>query len=424
MDKFVVNGGKPLTGEVEICGAKNAAVAIIPATILADSPCRLENIPNISDVTAMFEILKQMGASVTQVDDNAYIVDATSVNTTEAVFDSARNMRASYYLLGALLGKKGHCKVAMPGGCFFGTRPIDQHLKGFTSMGAKHRLVNSDDSVEVIADKLTGGYIYMDVVSVGATMNVMLAAVMAEGTTVIENAAKEPHIVDLANFLITMGANIKGAGTDVIKIKGVPSLHGTTYSIIPDQIEAGTYMAAIAATRGKGLIKNVTPKHLESITAKLREMGVQIQENDDSVFVDATKGVKRCNIKTMPHPGFPTDMQPQIVALLATADGTSIVVENVWDSRFQYVEQLQLMGARVSVAGRQAIIDGVKELIPAEVKATDLRAGAAMIIAALCVDGTTNITNVRYIERGYDRVIEKFKGLGADITKVSVNNQY
>lgn len=420
MDKFVVNGGKPLTGEVDICGAKNAAVAIIPATILADSPCRLENIPNISDVTAMFEILKQLGASVTQVDDNAYIVDATSVNTTEAVFDLARNMRASYYLLGALLGKKGHCKVAMPGGCFFGTRPIDQHLKGFTSMGAKHRLVNSDDSVEVIADKLTGGYIYMDVVSVGATMNVMLAAVMAEGTTVIENAAREPHIVDLANFLITMGANIKGAGTDIIKIKGVPNLHGTTYSIIPDQIEAGTYMAAIAATRGKGLIKNVTPKHLESITAKLREMGVQIQENYDSVLVDATNGVKRCNIKTMPHPGFPTDMQPQIVALLTTAEGTSIVVENVWDSRFQYVEQLQLMGAKVSVAGKQAIIDGVKELFPAEVKATDLRAGAALIIAALCVDGITDITNIKYIERGYDRVIEKFRGLGADISKVSV----
>lgn len=420
MDKFVVNGGKPLTGEVDICGAKNAAVAIIPATILADSPCRLENIPNISDVTAMFEILKQLGASVTQVDDNAYIVDATSVSTTEAVFDLARNMRASYYLLGALLGKKGHCKVAMPGGCFFGTRPIDQHLKGFTSMGAKHRLVNSDDSVEVIADKLTGGYIYMDVVSVGATMNVMLAAVMAEGTTVIENAAREPHIVDLANFLITMGANIKGAGTDVIKIKGVPNLHGTTYSIIPDQIEAGTYMAAIAATRGKGLIKNVTPKHLESITAKLREMGVQIQENYDSVLVDATNGVKRCNIKTMPHPGFPTDMQPQIVALLTTAEGTSIVVENVWDSRFQYVEQLQLMGAKVSVAGKQAIIDGVKKLFPAEVKATDLRAGAALIIAALCVDGITDITNIKYIERGYDRVIEKFRGLGADISKVSV----
>ena len=329
-------------------------------------------------------------------------------------------MRASYYLLGALLGKKGHCKVAMPGGCFFGTRPIDQHLKGFTSMGAKHRLVNSDDSVEVIADKLTGGYIYMDVVSVGATMNVMLAAVMAEGTTVIENAAREPHIVDLANFLITMGANIKGAGTDVIKIKGVPNLHGTTYSIIPDQIEAGTYMAAIAATRGKGLIKNVTPKHLESITAKLREMGVQIQENYDSVLVDATNGVKRCNIKTMPHPGFPTDMQPQIVALLTTAEGTSIVVENVWDSRFQYVDQLQLMGAKVSVAGKQAIIDGVKELFPAEVKATDLRAGAALIIAALCVDGITDITNIKYIERGYDRVIEKFRGLGADISKVSV----
>lgn len=418
MDKFVVNGGKPLSGEVTICGAKNAAVAIIPATILADGPCRLENIPDISDVSAMFTILQEMGATVEKVEENTYVVDATTLNTTEAVFELARNMRASYYLLGALLGKKGNAKVAMPGGCFFGVRPIDQHLKGFASMGAEHHMINGGDAIEVSAEKLVGGYVYMDVVSVGATMNVMLAAVMADGTTIIENAAKEPHIVDLANFLITMGANIKGAGTDVIKIKGVSSLHGTTYSIIPDQIEAGTYMAAVAATGGTATIKNVTPKHLDSITAKLREMGVKVEEGDDSVYIDATNGIKRCNIKTMPHPGFPTDMQPQIVALLTVADGTSIVNENVWESRFQYVDQLVKMGAKISVNGRLAIIDGVKKLIPADVAATDLRAGAALIIAALCADGESTISSIKYIERGYDRVVEKFKALGGDIVKV------
>ena len=407
MDKFVVCGGKPLAGEVTICGAKNAAVAIIPATILADGPCRLENIPDISDVKAMFEILQRIGASVEKVDDNTYIVDPTTINSCEAVFDLARNMRASYYLLGALLGKRGYARVAMPGGCFFGVRPIDQHLKGFASM-------------EVKADRLIGGYVYMDVVSVGATMNVMLAAVKADGTTIIENAAREPHIVDLANFLNTMGANIKGAGTDVIKIQGVESLHGTTYSIIPDQIEAGTYMAAVAATKGRAVIKNVTPKHLESITAKLREMGVIVCEGDDSVSVDATGGIKRCNIKTMPHPGFPTDMQPQAVALLSVAEGTSIVNEAVWESRFQYVDQLLKLGAQISVNGRIAIIDGVKSLTAADVEATDLRAGAAMIIAALCADGESTISSIKYIERGYDKVVEKFKGLGADIEKVSV----
>ena len=417
MDKFVVCGGKPLAGEVTICGAKNAAVAIIPATILADGPCRLENIPDISDVKAMFEILQRIGASVEKVDDNTYIVDPTTINSCEAVFDLARNMRASYYLLGALLGKRGYARVAMPGGCFFGVRPIDQHLKGFASMGAEHRLIDSGDAIEVKADRLI---VYMDVVSVGATMNVMLAAVKADGTTIIENAAREPHIVDLANFLNTMGANIKGAGTDVIKIQGVESLHGTTYSIIPDQIEAGTYMAAVAATKGRAVIKNVTPKHLESITAKLREMGVIVCEGDDSVSVDATGGIKRCNIKTMPHPGFPTDMQPQAVALLSVAEGTSIVNEAVWESRFQYVDQLLKLGAQISVNGRIAIIDGVKSLTAADVEATDLRAGAAMIIAALCADGESTISSIKYIERGYDKVVEKFKGLGADIEKVSV----
>ena len=421
MDKFVVNGGKPLTGEVTICGAKNAAVAIIPATILSDGPCRLENIPNISDVMAMFDILEQMGATITKVDENTYIVDSTTVDKTDAVFDLARNMRASYYLLGALLSKKGRANVAMPGGCFFGTRPIDQHLKGFTAMGATHRLIKESDSIEVYAENLKGASVYMDVVSVGATMNVMLAAVKADGVTVIENAAREPHIVDLANFLNTMGAQIRGAGTDVIKITGVKKLEGVTYSIIPDQIEAGTYMAAVAATKGKALIRSVTPKHLDSITAKLEEMGVKIEEGDDSVYIDATNGTKRCNIKTKPHPGFPTDMQPQIVALLAVSEGTSIVHEDVWESRFQYVDELKKMGARISVEDRRAIIDGVRCLQSADVKATDLRAGAALIIAALCADGETTISSIKYIERGYDRVIEKFRGLGADISKVSYN---
>ncbi len=415
----MINGGKPLSGEVAICGAKNAAVAIIPATILADGPCRLENIPDISDVAAMFTILQEMGATVQKVDKNAYVVNATTINTTEAVFKLASKMRASYYLLGALLGKKGRAKVAMPGGCFFGVRPIDQHLKGFSSMGAEHRLIENGEAIEVVAEKLVGGHVYMDVVSVGATMNVMLAAVKAEGKTVIENAAKEPHIVDLANFLITMGANIKGAGTDVIKIEGVSKLSGTTYSIIPDQIEAGTYLAAVAATKGKATIKNVTPKHLDSITAKLAEMGVVIEEGDDSIFIDATAGVKRCNIKTMPHPGFPTDMQPQIVALLSVAKGTSIVHEAVWDSRFQYVDQLVKMGAQISVNGKLAIIDGVESLTAADVKATDLRAGAAMIIAALSADGISTISSIHFIERGYDRVIEKFRALGGEITKIS-----
>lgn len=417
MDKFVVNGGKPLTGEVTICGAKNAAVAIIPATILSDGPCRLENIPDISDVISMFDILEQMGATVKKVDENAYIVDATTVDKTDAVFDLARNMRASYYLLGALLSKKGRANVAMPGGCFFGTRPIDQHLKGFGAMGATHRLIEESDSIEVYAENLKGASVYMDVVSVGATMNVMLAAVKADGVTVIENAAREPHIVDLANFLNTMGAQIKGAGTDVIKITGVKELRGVTYSIIPDQIEAGTYMAAVAATKGKALIRNVTPKHLDSITAKLEEMGVKIEEGDDSIYIDATNGTKRCNIKTKPHPGFPTDMQPQIVALLAVSEGTSIVHEDVWENRFQYVDELKKMGAKISVEDRMAIIDGVRCLQSADVKATDLRAGAAMIIAALCADGRTTISSIKYIERGYDRVIEKFRGLGADISK-------
>lgn len=419
MEKFVVTGGKPLTGEVNISGAKNAAVAIIPAVILCDEPCQIENIPNISDVALISRILQQMGAKVRRINKSSLYIDPTYIQTCNAVTDLVRGMRASYYLLGALLGKYGKAKVALPGGCNFGVRPIDQHLKGFEALGANTRLVDGAIIEAECDTKLQGTHIYLDVVSVGATMNIMLAACKAEGQTVIENAAKEPHIVDLANFLNSMGADIRGAGTDVIKIRGVGHLHGITYSIIPDQIEAGTYMCAAAATRGCITVNNITPKHLESITVKLREMGVKITEYDEAIKVDASSApLKRCNIKTMPHPGFPTDCQPQFAALLMSVPGTSIINENVWDNRYQYVSQLIRMGAHISVEGRLAIIEGGAPLTAAPVKATDLRAGAAMIIAALQVNGTTEISSIQYIERGYEDVVDKFRALGADIKKV------
>lgn len=419
MEKFVVNGGKPLFGEVNISGAKNAAVAIIPAVILCDEPCQIENIPNISDVTLISRILQQLGANVRRINKSSLYIDPTHIRTCNATTELVRGMRASYYLLGALLGKYGNAKVALPGGCNFGVRPIDQHLKGFEALGAETRLVDGAIIEAQCDGKPVGTHIYLDVVSVGATMNIMLAACRAEGQTIIENAAKEPHIVDLANFLNSMGADIRGAGTDVIKIRGVDYLHGVTYSIIPDQIEAGTYMCAAAATRGCITVNNITPKHLESISVKLREMGVRITEYDESIKVDATvKPLKRCNIKTMPHPGFPTDCQPQFTALLMSVPGTSIVNESVWDNRYQYISQLLNMGAQISVEGRLAIIEGGAPLTAAPVKATDLRAGAAMIIAALQINGTTEISNIQFIERGYENVIEKFRALGADIKKV------
>ena len=419
MEKFVVTGGKPLFGEVNISGAKNAAVAIIPAVILCDEPCQIENIPNISDVSLISRILQQMGANVRRINKSSLYIDPTHIKTCNATTDLVRGMRASYYLLGALLGKYGKAKVALPGGCNFGVRPIDQHLKGFEAMGARTTLVDGAIIEAECDGLLTGNHIYLDVVSVGATMNIMLAASKAQGLTIIENAAKEPHIVDLANFLNSMGADIRGAGTDVIKIRGVGYLHGVTYSIIPDQIEAGTYMCAAAATRGCITVNNITPKHLDSITAKLREMGVVITEYDESIKVDATKKpLKRCNIKTMPHPGFPTDCQPQFAALLMSVPGTSIINENVWDNRYQYVSELIRMGAQISVEGRLAIIEGGAPLTAAPVKATDLRAGAAMIIAALEIKGTTEISSIQYIERGYEDVVEKFRSLGADIKKV------
>ncbi len=420
MEKIIISGGKELHGHVKISGAKNAAVAIIPAVILSDGVCRIENVPDIQDVNLIARILFEMGASVRRIDKSTLEIDPKGIREPVATYDLVRHMRASSYLMGALLGKFNRAEVALPGGCDFGVRPVDQHLKGFTVLGANH--VVESGMIKVKADKLVGGHVYLDVVSVGATVNIMLAAVKAEGRTTIENAAKEPHIVDLANFLNSMGADVRGAGTDVIKVNGVKKLNGTSYSIIPDQIEAGTYMAAVACAGGDVMINNVIPKHLESITAKLREMGVTIEEYDDSVRVIKNKRLRRCNVKTMPHPGFPTDMQPQIAAILTMADGTSIVNEAVWDNRFRYVEELRRMGAEISVDGKLAVIEGVEQLKGAPVKATDLRAGAAMIIAALGAKGTTQIEDIRHIERGYEDVVEKFAAIGADIKKVRTDD--
>lgn len=379
--------------------------------------CCIENIPNITDVTSITRILYDMGAKIRNINKSTIEIDPRPIKTHVASYELARHIRGSYYLLGALLGRFKHAVVTMPGGCDFGVRPIDQHLKGFAALGANYKLEGG--MVDVRADSLKGTNIYLDVVSVGATVNIMLAAVKAEGLTVIENAAKEPHIVDLANFLNSMGADIRGAGTDVIKIYGVSYLDGTNYSIIPDQIEAGTYMVAAAATEGNVLVKNVIPKHLESISAKLEEMGVQIEEYDDSIRVSRTGKLNKCNIKTMPHPGFPTDMQPQIAVLLSLADGTSIINESVWDNRFRYVEELKRMGAQISVDGKIAVVEGVSHLNAAPVRATDLRAGAAMVIAALAAKGTTQIEGINQIERGYENIIEKLTELGADVKRIN-----
>ncbi len=418
MDKFVINGGKKLRGEVRISGAKNAAVAILPAVMLADSPCIVENLPDISDVSAILRVMRELGANIRLINKTSVEIDPRHINSFVVSKEMAEGMRASSYFLGALLGRLNRARVAPPGGCNFGVRPIDQHIKGFEALGAKMTIENG--MVDGKAMTLRGASIYLDVVSVGATINIMLAAVKAKGLTVIENAAREPHIVDLANFLNSMGANIMGAGTGVIKIRGVDSLHGTNYSIIPDQIEAGTYMTAAVATGGDVLVTNVTPKHLESIIAKLRETGAEITEYDESVRVVMNTRPKKCNVKTMPHPGFPTDMQPQIATLLTVAEGTSIVTEGVWDSRFRYVDQLTLMGADVQVDGKMAVITGVKSLNPAPVKAVDLRAGAAMIIAGLMADGETEIEDIIHIDRGYENVVEKFSALGADIKRVPI----
>jgi len=417
LDKFVIRGGRRLSGEVEISGAKNAAVAIIPAVILSDEPCVLENVPFISDVNISMRILREMGAEVIQLTPTSYRIDATKIEKCCVPYETARKMRASYYFLGALLGKFGKARVSMPGGCPLGDRPIDQHLKAFAALGAVYRV--DQGMIDLTSEKLAGNQIFLDVISVGATMNAMLAAVKAEGLTIIENAAKEPHIVDLANFLNSMGANIMGAGTDVIKIRGVEHLRGTTYAVIPDQIEAGTFMVAAAATNGDVLIKNVIPKHLESITKKLEKIGVNIEQFDDSIRVWVDGPLVNTNVKTTPHPGFPTDMQPQIATLLTLAEGTSIVTEGIWEQRFRYVDELRRMGASISVDGKVAVIQGTGKLTGAPVKACDLRAGAALIIAGLAANGVTEIEDIFHIERGYDCMEGKLREIGADIEKKS-----
>ena len=415
MQKYVIHGGHPLFGEIEISGAKNAAVAIIPAALLVDGCCRIENIPQISDVTVVMEILQELGADVRTINKNTFEIDCRHIRSCRVPDELARRMRASYYLIGALLGRFGEAQVSMPGGCDLGVRPIDLHLKSFKALGAEIDLQGGFVYAQAPQKRLTGATIYMDQVSVGATINAILASVLADGLTVIENAAKEPHIVDVANFLNSMGANIMGAGTDVIKIHGVESLHGGTYSIIPDQIEAGTYMAAVAAAGGELLVKNVIPKHLDCISAKLVEMGVDVEEQDDAVLVRRSGPITRTNVKTMPYPGFPTDMQPQIAAVLCLAQGTSVLTEGVWDNRYRYVDEFRRMGAKIQVDGKVAVIEGVPALTGAPVHACDLRAGAAMVIAGLAAQGTTEIDGVYHIERGYETLVEKLSGVGAKI---------
>lgn len=422
MDIFVVEGGKKLEGSITVGGAKNAAVAIIPAAILSGDICRIENLPTISDVSVISQILVQLGAKVTQINQSTVEIDARNINCCQVSQELAKNMRASYYMLGALLGRFNHAKVPMPGGCYFGVRPIDQHLKGFEALGAQVGL--RDGVVSLNAENgLKGNRIFMDVVSVGATINVMLAAVKAEGLTIIENVAKEPHIVDLANFLNSMGADVRGAGTDVIKIRGVQQLHGTTYSIIPDQIEAGTYMIAAAATGGDVTINNIIPKHMECISKKLVEMGVSVYEYDDAIRIIRSEGLKSCNVITTPHPGFPTDMQPQMAAIMALASGTSSITEGVWENRFQYVAELCKFGAQAEIHGRVATFTGVDQLTGAPVKATDLRGGAAMVIAALAAQGRSSICDIYHIERGYEQLIDKLVGVGATIYRETVPDE-
>lgn len=418
MKKLMIEGGHPLNGKVHISGAKNAVVAIIPAVLMVDGVCRIENVPNIDDVAAIIEILEYLGAEVSWVERDVLEIDASTVHSYMADCEKVRSMRASYYLLGALLGRFHKAHVRLPGGCNFGERPIDQHIKGFEAMGVKVN-INYDVVEAEKGDRLRGASVYLDVVSVGATINVMLAACLAEGTTTIENAAKEPHVVDVANFLNTMGGKIKGAGTDVIKIQGVTSLKGGTYSIIPDQIEAGTFMIAAAVAGGNVLVENVIPKHMDSLSAKLMEAGAEIIENDDSIRVISDGNLKGVNVKTMPYPGFPTDLQPQIVTLLSVASGTSTVTEGVWESRFQYIEELRRMGADIIVAGDRAIIHGVPTLKGANVKATDLRAGACLAIAGIIAKGTTYVHELRHIDRGYENLEGKLLALGAKVKRVS-----
>ena len=418
MEKLVITGPTPLKGEVEISGAKNAAVAILPATLLIDGICTINNVPNISDVQILCKILEEMGAKINWTDKNELTIDTRNITTTQAPLDLTSKFRASYYLIGAMLGRTGDIEVGMPGGCNLGARPIDQHIKGFELLGANVEV--GKGTITAKAKCLNGSHIYMDVVSVGATINIMLASVLANGTTTIDNAAKEPHIVDVANFLNTMGADIRGAGTDVIKINGVEKLHGdATYSVVPDQIEAGTFMLAAMASKGDLLIKNCITKHLEPLTAKILEIGGNVEDNGDSIRVWYSKRPNKATIKTLPYPGFPTDLQPQMGVVLSTANGTSIINESIWESRFQYTAELNKMGAKITAQGKTAIFEGVDELFGAPVYSTDLRAGAALIIAGISANGITEVYNLKHIDRGYENIEEKFRKIGANIQRVN-----
>lgn len=421
MEQLIINGGKKLFGTVSVSGAKNAALAIIPASILSKSVCVVENVPCVNDILVLIDAMRELGVKVEYLDEHTIRIDSTKVNTNRVDYEHINKIRASYYLLGALLGRFKEAEVALPGGCNIGNRPIDQHIKGFEALGAQvtieHGMIKAKSSL------LKGNNIYLDVVSVGATVNIILAAVLAEGLTVIENAAKEPHIVDVANFLNSMGADIKGAGTDTIKVHGVETLHGTQYMMIPDQIEAGTYMVAGAITGGDVTVTNLIPKHMEAISAKLKEMGVGIEELDEGIRVFVKEPLKNIHVKTLPYPGFPTDMQPQITALLATTPGTSLMTEGVWESRFQYTDELNRMGANIKVEGSTAFITGVKGLTGAEVTSTDLRAGAALVLAGLAAEGRTVINHVDYIDRGYEHIETKLQALGANIHRIQSENK-
>ena len=417
MEQYVMKGGNRLEGEVEIGGAKNAALAILAAAIMTDETVTIENLPDVRDINVLLQAMEGIGVIVKRIDKHTVKINGSMVQNLSIEYEFIKKIRASYYLLGALLGKYKHAEVALPGGCNIGSRPIDQHIKGFRALGAEVKIEHG--LIVTQAEKLIGNHIYLDVVSVGATINVMMAASMAEGKTIIENAAKEPHVVDVANFLNSMGANIKGAGTDVIRIKGVEKLHKTTYSVIPDQIEAGTFMFAAAITGGDITVKSVIPKHLESISAKLIEIGCEIEEFDDSVRVICSKGLHHTHVKTLPYPGYPTDMQPQIGVTLALSEGTSIVTESIFENRFKYVDELTRMGANIKVEGNTAIIDGVNKYTGARINAPDLRAGAALVLAGLAAEGITVVDDIHYIERGYEDFHLKLNGLGAVIEKVS-----
>ncbi|MBP5555818.1 MAG: UDP-N-acetylglucosamine 1-carboxyvinyltransferase [Lachnospiraceae bacterium] len=422
MEQYLIHGGNSLVGEVEIGGAKNAALPILAASIMTDETVHIDNVPDVRDTNVLMDAMGSIGIIVNKEDRHRITINAANIGSTVVCDDNIKKIRASYYLIGAMLGKYKTAEVTLPGGCDIGCRAIDQHIKGFRALGAE--VILEHGMIKTRAQRLTGSHIYMDVVSVGATINVMLAATMAEGKTIIENAAKEPHVVDVANFLNSMGANIKGAGTDVIRIKGVSKLHGTDYTIVPDQIEAGTFMLAAAATKGDITVKNVIPKHLESITAKLLEIGCEVMEQGDQVRVVCSRPLRHTHIKTLPYPGFPTDMQPQITVVLGLSEGTSIVTESIFENRFKYVDELIRMGANIKVEGNTAIIDGVSKYTGAGISAPDLRAGAALVLAALAAEGESIVDNIRYIQRGYEDFELKLKGLGADVSVVRSDNDY